>query len=105
MLYGSVFVTSILVILKPNIIKKISFYFKPKRAINIVLTSANDALANIFGFTAYQIGRNALQIGPIASTQTILTVLLAVVILKERDRMFQRIVGSLSAVTGTTLLL
>jgi drug/metabolite transporter (DMT)-like permease len=105
MLYGSIFVTLILFILKPKIIKKLSFYFKPKRALNIVATSIDDALANILGFTAYQVGRNALQIGPISATQTLLTVLLAIIILKERDHMLQKIVGSLAAVIGTILLL
>jgi drug/metabolite transporter (DMT)-like permease len=105
MFYGSIFVTLILVIFKPKIFKKLSFYFKPKRALNIVTTSLNDALANIFGFTAYQVGRNALQIGPIGATQTLLTVLLAIVILKERDHILQKIIGSLAAVIGTLLLL
>jgi drug/metabolite transporter (DMT)-like permease len=105
MLYGSIFVTLMLVIFKPKIIRKFTFYFKPKRALNIVSTSISDALANILGFTAYQIGRNALQIGPISATQTILTIVLAIVILKERDYMFQKIIGSLTAVLGTILLL
>ena len=105
MLYISIFVTLILFIFNHKIIKKLTFYFKPKRALNIVATSVNDALANILGFAAYQIGRNALQIGPIQATQTILTVVLAFVILKERDHMPQKIIGSLAAVIGTILLL
>jgi len=105
MFYGSIFVTSILIIFKPKIFKKLLFYFKPKRALNIVTTSVSDSLANIFGFMAYQVGRNALQIGPIMATQTLLTVLLAIVILKERDHMPQKIIGSLATVIGTLLLL
>jgi len=105
MFYGSILVTSILVVFRPRIFKKLSFYFKPKRALNILATSLNDALASFFGFAAYQVGRNALQIGPIGATQTLLTVLLAIAILKERDRMLQKIIGSLAAVTGTILLL
>lgn len=105
MVYGSLFVTTILIVLRPKIIKKLSFYFKPKRALNIITTSVNDALANIFGLVAYQVGRNALQIGPIMATQSLLTVILAIVILKERDNMFQKIAGSLAAVIGTIFLL
>ena len=105
MVYGSLFVTTILIVLRPNIIKKLSFYFKPRHALNIGTTSVNDALANIFGLSAYQVGRNALQIGPIMATQTLLTVVLAIIFLKERDHMSQKIVGSLSAVIGTILLL
>ena len=105
MIYSSIFVTLILVICRPTVIRKFSFYLKPKRAVNIVTTSLNDALANILGLSAYQIGRNALQIGPIQATQTILTVVLAFVILKERDHILYKNVGSLAAVAGTILLL
>ena len=105
MFYSSVFVTSMLFIFRPKVVKKLSFYLKPRRALNICTTSVNDALANVFGLAAYQVGRNALQIGPIMATQTLLTVLLAIAILRERDYMPQKIVGSLAALFGTILLL
>lgn len=105
MVYGSIFVTSSLIVLRPKKIKKLSFYFKPKNALNIITTSFNDGLANIFGLYAYQIGRNALQIGPLAATQTLVTVILAMIILKEREFIVQRIIGSIAAVLGAILLL
>lgn len=105
MVYASFFVSATLIILRPKIIKELSFYFMPKNAVNVIVTSINDGLANIFGFTAYQVGRNALQIGPLMSTQTLLTVFLAFVILKERNRLLQKIIGSIAAVIGTVLLL
>jgi drug/metabolite transporter (DMT)-like permease len=105
MFYSSVLVTSMLLIFRPKVVKKLPFYLKPRRALNICTTSINAALANVLGFTAYQVGRNALQISPIMATQTILTVLLAIIILKERDHMVQKILGSLAAVIGTILLL
>lgn len=105
MAYSSVIVTTMLVAARPRATRKLTFYFRPRRAVNIVTTSFNDALANVFGLTAYQVGRNALQIGPIGATQTFVTVLLAMAILKERDRLPQKIAGSLAAVVGTILLL
>jgi drug/metabolite transporter (DMT)-like permease len=105
MLYSGAVVTLVLIISKPQIFKRLSFYLQPKRAINIFLTSINDATANVFGYAAYQAGRNVLQIGPISATQTLVTVLLAIAILKERDHLVQKIIGSLAAVIGTTLLL
>ena len=105
MLYSSIFVTSILVICKPKVIKELTFYFKAKRALNIITTSINDSLANILGLSAYQMGRNALQIGPISATQTILTVILAIIILKERDHILNKLIGSLAALLGTILLI
>lgn len=105
MFYGSVMVASILAAFRPRVLRKLSFYLEPKRALNIVTTSFNDALANLLGLTAYEVGRNALQLNPIGATQTLLTVLLAIAILKERDHMTRKIVGSLAGVIGTILLL
>lgn len=94
-----------LLLIRPKSLKKLAFYLKRKNAINISLVSLSDAIATIFLFFAYQIGRNASQIGPIMATQTILTVFLAVIILKERNYMPQKIAGGLLAVVGTILLL
>ncbi len=105
LLYVSFLVSIILVLLKPKIVRKLTFYFMPKRALNIVMASINDGSANILGYTAYQIGRNALQIGPIGATQTIVTVMLAAVILRERDHMVLKLIGSIAAVAGTSVLL
>ncbi len=105
MAYGSVIVAAILMVSRPSAIRGVRFYFKPKRALNVLLTSLNDVLANIFGLMAYQIGRNALQIGPIAATQTLVTILLAGIVLKERDRFTQKIMGGAAAVLGGVLLL
>jgi drug/metabolite transporter (DMT)-like permease len=105
MFYGSVLVASMLAAFRPGVFRKLSFYCQPRRALNIAATSLNDALATLLGFTAYEVGRNALQIGPIGATQTLLTVLLAVAILRERDHMARKIMGGLAGVIGTILLL
>ena len=105
MFYSSILVSFLLIIFRPGVVKRMSFYYQRKRALNIVATSFNDALANILGLMAYQIGGNALQIGPIMATQTMLTVMLAWVILKENDYLGRKIMGSIAAVAGTILLL
>ena len=105
MAYSSLLVAVILIIAHPKTIKKLRFYLRPRNAVNVVITSINDAFANIFGFIAYQVGRNALEIGPIMATQTIVTVLLAALILHERDRLPQKIIGAVVAVAGTVLLI
>lgn len=105
MVYACAFSLTALIAVNPQAIRKLSFYFYPKHAFNIVIVSFNDALANLCGFIAYQIGRNALQIGPLMSTQTIVTVLLAILILRERGNMRQKLSGAVLAVAGTILLL
>lgn len=105
MTHSGLIVTLILFASRPMIIQKLSFYLKPRRALSICATSVNDSLANVFGLVAYQLGKNALQIGPIMATQTLVTVLLAIVILRERDNMAQKIAGSVFAILGTSLLI
>jgi drug/metabolite transporter (DMT)-like permease len=105
MVYNSLTATVLLLIFKPKIVRKFNFYFKIKNLINILFSSLNDGLANIFTFLAYQIGRNALQIGPLGATQIPLTVILAIIFLGERERLNQKIVGSLAALAGSVLLM
>jgi drug/metabolite transporter (DMT)-like permease len=105
MVYNSLAVSMLLLIFKPTIIKKFNFYFKINHLFNILITSFNDGLANILIFLAYQIGRNALQIGPLGATQVPLTVILAIIFLGERERLSQKVVGSLAALAGSILLM
>lgn len=104
-IYGCLFTTLVFVIIKPGMIKKLSFYFRPKRAGNIIIVSFNDTLGTLFVYLAYQAGRNALQIGPLMATQTIVTVILAYVILREHDYMLQKIIGAVAVVIGMIFLL
>jgi len=103
--YTCLLTTIALVVIRPGTIKKLSFYFQPKRAGNIIVVSINDTIATLFMYLAYQVGRNALQIGPLMATQTIVTVLLALVILREKDNMFQKVIGAVTVVIGTIILL
>lgn len=105
LIYCSFLSAIIILILNPNVLSKLTFYAKPKNLGNIVFVSINDALASLFLFNAYQIGRNAVQIGPLMATQTIVTVILALIFLRETDSMAQKITGSLIAVAGTILLI
>lgn len=103
--YASLLPVVTLIFIKPNTIPKLTFYLKPKYAFNIAVVSVNDTLATLFLFFAYQTGRNAAQIAPIMATQTIVTVLLAIVILKERNNMSNKIIGAMTVVAGLILVL
>ena len=103
--YSTAFAVVLLLIIRPSTIQKLSFYRKPKRLANIVIVSVNDAFASLFAFLAYQTGRNALQIGPLGATQTIVTVFLALIFLGETDHMAQKIAGAITVVVGTFILL
>lgn len=105
LIYGSVISAIMIAVTSPSMFAKLAFYAKPKNLTNIVIVSINDTLATLFLFNAYQLGRNALQIGPIMATQTIVTVILAYLFLREKDHMPQKIVGALMAVGGMILLI
>ena len=74
LVYCSFLSAIIILVLNPTLFNKLSFYAKPKNLSNIVIVSINDTLASLFLFNAYQLGRNALKIGPLMATQTIVTV-------------------------------
>jgi len=56
-------------------------------------------------YLAYQVGRNAAVIGPLRSTNIIVTVVLAIIILKERTNIKNKLIGAVIAVIGVMLLL
>lgn len=103
--YSTSFSTIALLVIKPQTIQKLSFYRKPERLANIIFVSVNDTLASLFSYLAYQVGRNALQIGPLGATQTMLTVFLAMIILKETDHMTQKILGAITVVVGAAMVI
>ncbi|MFZ2200118.1 MAG: EamA family transporter [Microgenomates group bacterium] len=105
LVYGSFLSAIIIWIMNPTIFSKLSFYANPKNLGNIITVSINDTLASLFLFNAYQVGRNAVQIGPLMATQTIVTVVLALIFLRETDSMTQKIIGSIVAVAGTILMI
>lgn len=94
-----------LLILKPKTISKLVFYRRPKYAVSIVTVAVDDTLAALAMYFAYQVGRNAAQIAPITGTQTIISVLLAIVILRERKHMVQKIIGAIAVMIGVLLVL
>lgn len=95
----------VMVVIKPKSIKKLSFYKNKSYLANILIVTIFDTVANLLVFFAYQKERNALQIGPISATQTIVTVILTVIFLKETQGLGRKILGAVAATIGTIVLL
>lgn len=93
-----------LLLLQPKAIKKLRYYFHKDKAIKISLLSACDALGMLALYLAYQNGGSASIIGPLRATSTILTTVLAITILKERNNIQNKLIGSVVAVLGVVLL-
>ena len=102
--YSALFPAILLFCVRPQTYKKLSFYFKPKYFASIVVVSFTSTLASIFLYTAYQFGRNASQLAPIMGSEAALTVILAIVFLKERCNMVQKISGAVIVIIGIALL-
>ena len=86
-------------------IKKLSYYLKYDRALKVTALAIFDTLGMLALFFAYQVGGKASVIGPLSATKVIVTVVLAIIFLKERDNITKKLVGSMIAVIGVVLLL
>ncbi len=62
------------------------------------------AVSAITIFLAYQVGRNAAQIAPLNQTATIVTVVLAIVFLKEKAQLARKIIGAVLSFIGVVLV-
>ena len=62
------------------------------------------AISAVTVFEAYQVGRNAAQIAPLNQTTIIVTVVLAVIFLKEKTQFARKILGSLISFVGVLFL-
>lgn len=102
--YLALFTVIPLMIIKPHAIQKLSFYLKPKYAFNIITVTICDTTASLLLYFAYQTGHNASQIAPIMATQTMLSVILAILILKETNHLANKIIGAVIVVGGLLLV-
>ncbi|OGM21103.1 hypothetical protein A2863_03080 [Candidatus Woesebacteria bacterium RIFCSPHIGHO2_01_FULL_38_9b] len=94
-----------LLLVQPSVLIKVSYYFKLGRAVKVVALSLFDTLGMLALFFAYQMGGKASVISPLSATKVIVTVVLAIIFLKERDNITKKLVGSVIAVIGVVLLL
>jgi drug/metabolite transporter (DMT)-like permease len=94
-----------LLLLRPQTVKKISYYFKPTYALGISVLAVWDTVGTLCFFFAYQEGRNAAQIVPLGGFITINSVLLAIVFLKEYTYIPNKLIGAVVTVVGAALVL
>ncbi len=105
MIYSELLPVFALLLLQPKAIKKISYYFHKGRSIKILLLSLCDMFGMLSLYLAYQAGGSASVMGPLRATSLIITTILAIVILKERNNIKNKLIGSVIAVAGVILLI
>lgn len=91
--------------IQPKTLSKISYYFSFKRGIKVFLLSIFDVLGMLALFYSYQVGGRASVIGPLSATKVILTTILAMLFLKERKHLMNKLFGAMVTVLGIILLL
>jgi drug/metabolite transporter (DMT)-like permease len=104
-IYASLLPVFALLLIQPTSVKKIRYYFRKDRAIKVTLLSLFDTFGMLALFLAYQAGGKASIIGPLSATKIIVTVFMAMIFLKERTNITNKILGALVSIVGVILLL
>ncbi|HRN95899.1 MAG TPA: DMT family transporter [Candidatus Levybacteria bacterium] len=91
-------------IFHPRKTKDIIALIKSPNVPKILLLSVASATAAITGLLAYTVGENAAQLGAIFQSSTIITILLAIVILKERSSLGRKVIAGILSFVGVLLI-
>ena len=105
LIYSYLLPVAALLLIQPQTVRKLQYYFHKGRALKMGLLSLCDSLGMLTLYLAYQAGGKASIIGPLRSTNIIITVLLAAVVLHERGNLKNKLLGTVLAVVGVILLL
>lgn len=101
---ANLLIGSMILMFYPKALGQWSYFIKPnflKKMLPLVFLSSAQAIAF---YMALSIGGNASQIGPINQAQVIITVLLAVVFLKEKDHLLRKLIAGVLVTFGVVLL-
>ncbi len=88
----------------PKSLKRMKPLLGKKTLPKILLLTFIYAISGVTIFLAYQVGRNAAQLGALSQLSTIFTVLLAIFILKETSELWKKMLGSIIAFIGVVLI-
>lgn len=89
----------------PNTTNKMKSLFVGKAFFKTCLLALLAAVSALTYLSAYQIGRNAAQIASLNQTSTVISVILAILVLKERGGFIRKLVAAALSVTGVILAL
>ncbi len=105
LIYAELLPVIALLFIQPKIVKKLTYYLKKDKAIKVFALGLVDVIGSLALFLSYQAGGKASVIGPISATRVLITMLLAMLILNERNNMANKIVGTVITLVGVMLLL
>lgn len=90
---------------QPKIITKLKYYWQKNVAAKALLLSLCDTFGSLALFLSFQAGGKASIIGPLSATRVIITVILAMILLGERNNAFNKLIGAATSVLGVIMLL
>lgn len=93
-----------ILILQPKAIKQLKHFLHKDVIAKLSLTSMFYGISALTVFQAYKNGGEASVISPISQTSVLMTVVISYLLLKERDRLFNKALGSLLVLSGVWLL-
>lgn len=105
LIYAELLPVIALLFIQPKIVKKLTYYFKKENVIKVVALALFDVFGTLALFLAYQTGGKASVIGPLSSTRVLITVVLAMLIFKERNNITNKIIGAVVTIIGVILLI
>ena len=105
LIYSDLLPVAAILILLPKTFKKIGYYFTRERATKLLLLCFCDTFGTLALYLSYQAGGKASIIGPLSATRVLLTTILAMIILKERNNITNKLIGAAVTVVGVILLL
>lgn len=92
------------ILYSPKSVANIKYFMVKDSIKNVIFVCIVYAFAAITFFKALQIAPNSSQVAAIGITGVIVTVLLSIIFLKERDRIPQKLIGSVLSFLGVFLL-
>lgn len=94
----------VLLIARPRALTRMGHFLQPKVLRRMLLMCAFYSVAAVSFFIAIEKGADASQIAPINQAQVVMTVLLAAIILKERDYLFRKLLAAMMVLAGVLLI-
>lgn len=88
----------------PKSISKMKVFLEKKILIKMILLCVIYAISSVTFFAALQSSSNSSQITTVNLTSVILTVILSIIFLKERDFLVRKILGAILSFAGLILL-
>ena len=95
----------ILFAVRPKVVSEVGTLIKQKLASKLILFSALYAIAALSFFGALSMANNASLVSSVGQSGTILTVILGIVLLKERDQLGKKLLAGAISFIGLVLLI